>query len=68
MYSALAIKIRQRFGFIEVSTFKILGFKLPFSVLFFIEQIVGKVLFLTLLGIFGSFILLTTGQLVFRSQ
>ena len=68
MYSALAIKIRQRFGFIKVSTFKILGFKLPFSVLFFIEQIVGKVLFLTLLGIFGSFILLTTGQLVFLSQ
>ena len=29
----------------KISTFIILGFKLPFSVLFFIEQIVGKVLF-----------------------
>ena len=38
IYSALIIKT-------QVSNFMILGFKLPFSVLSFIEQIVGKVLF-----------------------
>ena len=46
VYSALVIK---KVRLMKVSAFMILGFKLPFSVLFSIEEIVGKVPFLTLL-------------------
>ena len=45
-----------------------LDFKLFFSVLFFIEQVVGKILFLTLLGILDFLMLVRTGQLVSLSQ
>ena len=45
-----------------------LDFKLPFSVLFFTEQVSGEVLFLTLLGTLCFLMLLRTGQMVFPSQ
>ena len=46
----------------------ILDLKLPFWVLFFIEQFVGKVLFLTLSVTLGFLMLVRTGQLVSLSQ
>ena len=46
----------------------ILDHKLPFWLLFFIEQFVGKVLFLTLSGTLGFLMLVRTGQLLFLSQ
>ena len=46
----------------------ILDFKLSFCVLFFIEQLVGKVLLLTLSGTLGFLMLVMTGQLVSLSQ
>ena len=46
----------------------ILDLKLPFWVLFFIEQFGGKVLFLTLSGTLGFLMLVRTGQLVSLSQ
>ena len=54
--------------FIKVSTFMILDFKSSFSVMFFTDQVIGKVLNLTLLGIFGFLMLVKTGQLVSLSQ
>ena len=54
--------------FKKVSTFMILDFKLPFLALLFIEKVVGKVVFLTLLGILGFLMLVRTGQLVSLSQ
>ena len=46
----------------------ILDLKLPFWVLFFIEQFVGKVLFLTLSVTLGFLVLVRTGLLVSLSQ
>ena len=46
----------------------ILDHKLPFWLLFFIEQFVGKVLFLTLSGTLGFLMLVRTGQLLSLSQ
>ena len=52
----------------KVSTFMMLVFKLPFSVLVFIKRIVEKVPFLPLLEVLGFLMLVKAGQLVFLSQ
>ena len=46
----------------------ILGFKLSFTVLFFIVQVVAKIQFFTLLVILGNLMLIRTNQLVSLSQ